>query len=336
MIVRLMARRLLGLVFTGLGITLLVFLMSHVIPADPALLAAGRYAHPEQIARIREEYGLDQPIFVQYLRYLLRLSRGDLGISIRTHRPVIQDLGQRVSATLELSLAAEILVVAIGIPLGVIAATQKDRWGDHIGRLVSIVGVSLPIFWLGLVLQLLFYGKLAILPIVGRLDTLVDPPTRITGLYLLDSLVTRNWQALASASRHIVLPAFGLSFPGISIVARMVRSSLLEVLRQPYMTVARAKGLGQRSVVFGHALRNALIPVITVLALQMGSLLAGAVLIETIFAWPGVGFYAVASVQAMDYQPIMGVTLLVAVGYALANLVADVLYVVVDPRVSYR
>ncbi len=328
-------RRLIGIVFVMIGVSLITFVISHVVPADPAVAALGDHATDDQIAAFRAEYGLDKPVAEQYVIYMNGLLHGDLGRSIRTRRPVADDLRDFFPATFELSFAALIVSLLIGLPAGMISAVTRNRLPDHFVRLFSLVGGSLPIFWLGLMLISLFYSRLDWLPSGARLDQFLDPPRSITGLYVVDSLLTGNVATLQSSLHHLLLPAFTLGYFSTAVIARMMRSSMLEVMRQDYMLVARAKGLRQRAVILRHGLRNALIPTLTIIGVTFGSLLSGAVLTETIFSWPGLGRYATASAISLDFPAVMGVTLLAAVIYPLANLLVDLSYHWLDPRIQH-
>lgn len=315
-----------------LGITLVVFVLSHVVPGDPARLAAGPQARIEQVESVRREYGLDKPLPEQYFIYIRNLLRGDLGKSLQSRRAVLEDLRDYFPATLELTLAATFLAVTGGILLGILSAVEKNRLLDHIARIFSLTGVSMPVFWLGIVLVLIFYRQLNWLPFGGRLDPALTPPPHITGLYTLDSLLSGNFVALWSSIRYLILPAITLAYNSLAVVSRMTRASLLEVLQEDYVRTARAKGLIERLVLFRHALRNALIPVITIIGLQFGGLLSGAFLVEIIFSWPGLGTYAMKAILFLDYNGIIGVTILTAIVFMVTNLAVDLLYVVIDPR----
>lgn len=328
-------RRLFGIILVLIGVSIITFVISHVIPADPVLAALGDHATPDQVTAYRQEYGLDKPLVEQYFRYLSDLVGGDMGKSIRTQRPVRQDLGDFLPATIELALMALLLSLIAGIPLGILSALWRNRLGDHIIRIFSIVGASLPVFWLGLVLIAIFYYRLDWLPQGGRIDKFIDPPTAISGLYVLDSLLTGNWPALKSSLLHLVLPTVVLGYYSTAIISRMVRSSMLEVLSQDYLRTARAKGLTQRVVIMRHALRNAMLPVLTIIGVTFGNLLSGAVLTETVFGWSGLGRYATQSAISLDFPAVMGVTLLSAVVYAVTNLLVDLGYFTLDPRVQY-
>jgi peptide/nickel transport system permease protein len=328
-------RRLALLVFVLLGVSVLTFLISHVVPSDPARLAAGPRASHEQVVQLRQQLGLDRPLHEQYWMYMSGLLRGDLGYSLFSRRPVIEDLKDYFPATVELTVAAMLICLVVGIPLGVLSAMHKNRLLDHLGRLVCIGGVAIPIFWLALLFQLLFYRWLDILPAGGRIDPGLSPPQTITGMYTLDSLLTGDWQVLRSSLSYLILPAITLAFASLAWVARVTRTSMLETLDQDYVRTARSKGMSERRMIYGHALRNALIPTVTLIGLQIGALMAGAFLVEIIFSWPGIGYYTVNAIMAMDFNAIMSTTLLVAVVYTIVNLVVDILYVALDPRISY-
>ena len=329
-------RRLALLVFVLLGVSLLTFFISHVVPGDPARLAAGAHATGKQVEALRQKLGLDRPLPDQYLRYMGGLLRGDLGYALSSRRPVLEDLKDYFPATVELTVAALLICLVVGIPLGVLSAVHKGGLVDHVGRVICIGGVALPLFWLALLCQLIFYRWLGLVPAGGRLDPGLSSPPTLTGLYILDSLLTANWPVLRSSLWHIVMPAITLAFASLAWVARVTRISMLETLGQDYIRTARGKGLTERGVVYRHALRNALIPTVTLVGLQTGALLAGAFLVEVIYSWPGIGFYTVNAIMAMDFNAIISTTLLVAVVYTVTNLVVDILYVALDPRISYQ
>lgn len=326
-------RRVILSIIALLGITILVFVLSHVVPGDPARLAAGPQAREEQVESVRKEYGLDKPLPQQYLIYMKNLLKGDLGKSLQSRRPVVEDLRDYFPATLELTLIASIIAIIGGILLGMVSALKQNQFLDHFSRIFSLTGISMPVFWLGLLLVLLFYRDLSWLPFGGRLDASLTPPTHITGLYLLDSVLTGNWETFWSALAYLVLPSISLSLGSLGVIARMTRASLLEVIPQDYVRTARAKGLQEKAIIYGHVLRNALFPIITISGLQIGSLLSGAFLVEVIFSWPGLGTYAMKAILFLDYNGIIGVTLLIGLVYMLTNLLVDILYFVVDPRV---
>ncbi|MFQ5856631.1 MAG: ABC transporter permease [Anaerolineae bacterium] len=329
------ARRIVLAVPLIISITLLAFIVSHLIPADPLGMVLSERAmnNPEIVQAYRARWGLDRPLHEQYLVYIWRLFQGDLGDSIATQRPVRDDLAQFLPATLELSAAAMLFSTLIGIPLGVLAAIYRDSWVDHLTRVISLIGVSVPVFWLGLLLLNAFYFHLRWLPGPGRLDPHMSPPQTVTGLMTMDSVLAGDWAALISSLRHLFLPALVLGSYTMGAVSRMTRSSLLEVLAQDYVRTARAKGLREWLVIMRHALRNALIPTITVIGLAFGDLMSGAVLTETIFSWPGIGRYAVLAASYLDLQAIMGVTITIATVYIIVNLAVDITYALIDPRI---
>lgn len=326
-------RRLIFLVFVVFGVTVVTFVISHMIPGDPARMMAGDRATNEIVENMRHQLGLDQPLWRQYVTYIGQVGQGDFGISIRTQRPVMDDIKRFFPATIELALAALIFAVVIGVPLGVLSAVAKDKWIDQISRTISVTGISTPAFWLGLLLIYLFYGRLGILPGSGRLASGIAPPATITGFYTLDALFTFNWPALRSSLSHLLLPALTLGFVHLGIVTRQIRSAMLEVLQEDYVRTARASGLPRRTVLFGHALRNALIPSVTMIGLAFGDLLYGAVLTETVFAWPGMGNYVVQSITALDFPAIMGFTVVASTAYVVLNLAVDLLYMWLDPQI---
>ncbi|QIG48909.1 ABC transporter permease [Nordella sp. HKS 07] len=331
--IQIVVRRLALLLFVVLGVVIITFTISHLIPGDPARMIAGDRASDETIANIRKEYGLDRPVPEQFVTYVKGLLNGDLGISLHTRRPVAEDIRTFMPATLELGLFALIFAVLAGIPLGVLSAVYKDGPIDQIARTVSIAGISMPAFWFGLALIIVFYAKLNILPGSGRIALDVLPPDRVTGFYLIDTILAGDWDAFRSAARHLILPAFVLGFVNLGIITRQIRASMLEVLQEDYIRTARANGLSRKAVILGHALRNALIPSVTLLGLAFGDLLYGAVLTETVFAWPGMGSYVVTSIQTLDFPAIMGFTVVASIGYVLVNLVVDLIYMLLDPQI---
>lgn len=328
------ARRLLWLLPVLLGVSLLTFLISSAVPGDPARIMVGSFATEEVVAKAREELGLNLPLHQQYLRYLSRVVKGDFGTSLTSRRAVVTDLVDYLPATIELAMAGLVIAVLIGIPLGVISAYKRDRMPDHIGRFLALFGVAMPTFWLGLMLLVVFYLWLDWLPGVGRIDGHIPLPASITGLYLIDSLLAGNWGAFVSALRHLILPAFCESVVIMGILARMTRSSMLEVLRQDYIKTARAKGVMERVVLFRHALKNAMLPIITVIGMIFGHLIGGSVLVEYVFSWPGIGQYAVRAISYLDFPAIMGVTILAAATFVTVNLLVDLAYFWIDPRIK--
>lgn len=331
-----LVRRAAFLVVTLLGMSLVMFVITHLIPADPARIAAGENATREMVAGVRRELGLDRSLPEQYALYLGRLVRGDLGVSVETRRPVLNELRAHFPATFELSLFSLVVSVIIALPLGVIGAVGRGSAVDHGSRFVSLTGISLPIFWLGLMLQLLFYKVLGWFPHGGRLSGSLAPPPAWSGLYVIDSIVAGDVHVFVDACWHLVLPGLAMSSITVAILSRMTRASTLSVLRQEYVRVARAKGLSEFAVVGRHVLRNAAIPIVAVLGVQFGVLLTGAVLTETIFAWPGIGRLAFRAIDGLDYPVIMGFALLVTLCFSVINVLTDVCYGLLDPRVSIR
>ncbi|MBA3943360.1 MAG: ABC transporter permease [Herpetosiphonaceae bacterium] len=331
---RFLIRRLAGLVLVLAGVSVITFALTQVVPIDPALAALGQNAREDQIQAFRHAYGLDRPPVQQYISYIGRLLHGNFGLSIRTRRPVADDLRDYMPATIELSLAAMGVSLLLGISLGIVAAVQHNGWVDGLARIFALVGGSLPIFFLGLLVLALFYTKLRWLPGPGRLDPYLTPPPRVTGMYTIDSLLARNGPTLRSSLLHLVLPALTLGYFSTAVLLRMTRSAMLEVLQQDYVRTARAKGLRGSVVLLRHALKNSMIPVLTTIGVTFGSLLSGAVLTETIFAWPGLGRYATASAVSLDFPAVMGVTLVSAVVYPVVNLLVDIGYHVLDPRIG--
>jgi len=327
------ARKLAGLVIVVLGVTLITFVISHKIPGDPARLLAGPRASAQAVQQIRAELGLDQPILIQYGRYVRELAHGDLGTSIVTSRPVLDDVLQVLPATVELVLTALFVATLLGVTLGSLAAVYRGRMLDKSVRLLATLSISVPSFWFALVLLLIFYGAFDLLPGDGRLTPGIDAPARVTGLYLIDALIARDATAFKDAFAHIVLPAATLAFASVGGVIRLIRSSMIEVLQEDYIRTAVASGLRWRTIVFNYALRNALIPFITVMGLELGSLLFGSVVVEMAFAWPGVGAYVLNAIFSLDFPAIMGFTVVVSIAYVLINVLVDLLYRVVDPRI---
>ena len=332
---RFLARRLLLGVLVLFGVVTITFLLTRVIPSDPAAKWAGARATQEQIAATRVELGLDRPLAVQYLRYVADLLRGDLGRSLRSHQPITEELKNYLPATLELVLLSTVFAVFVGIPLGVLSAKRKDKLADHICRFFSVGAVSLPTFWVGLFLQLIFYTWLGWLPLGERVSfqvALTHGVPNITGFIIVDSLVTGNFAVMRDALAHIVLPGITVALYPIGLVARMTRSSLLEILGEDYIGAARSYAIPERKVLWSYALKNSLGPTSTVVTLSVGYTLVNTFLIEAIFSWPGVGMYISDSVTSLDYPSIMGVTIVSAIAYVALNLVADII-VALDPRI---
>jgi len=328
-------RRIFILIPTLLGVSIIVFVMLHITPGDPAELLLGERATEEALVELREHLGLNEPLYVQYGMFLKRLMKGDLGETIWTRQKVWTEIKHRFPATIELTLAALCIACFFGIIFGIISATKQYSIFDYVSMIGALAGVSMPIFWLGLIFMLIFSLNLGWLPISGRLSVDIDLEV-ITNFYILDSVLTRNWAALKDAAWHLIMPAVTLSTIPMAIVARMTRSAMLEVLRQDYIKTAKAKGLSNFTVTFKHALRNALIPVVTTIGLQFGVALGGAILTETIFAWPGVGKWMYDAVMQRDYMVIQGGVLFIAAVFVVINLCVDVLYAVINPRISVQ
>jgi peptide/nickel transport system permease protein len=332
---RYIIRRVLLLPPMLVGITLLSFILSHAVPADPVSANLGEQAaaNPEVVAAFRHRWGLDRPLPQQYAVYLGRLAQGDMGISISTHQPVTIDLRQHLPATIELAVAAMILSLLLGIPLGIASAVRRDTAIDQISRGGSLVGVSVPVFWLGLVALLIFYARLGWVPSPGQLSPRLPRPPFVTGFIILDAVLAGRMDIARDALAHLALPALVLAAYSVGVITRMMRGSMLDVLGEDYVRTARAKGLPGRTVTLRHAARNALLPVLTVIGLSFGGLLSGAVVTESVFAWPGLGSYAFQSATSLDFPAIMGVGIVVASVYILVNLVVDLAYAAVDPRI---
>ncbi|RTH03369.1 peptide ABC transporter permease [Thermus scotoductus] len=330
-------RRLLGLVPVLFGITLLVFLFLQLIPGDPAQAILGERGTPEQLAALREKLGLNKPLYVQYLTFVKNILTGDLGTSAVSTIPVAEELKRRWPATFELALAATLVAVVFGIPVGILAAVRKNSLLDTLSMSLSLVGVSMPVFWLGLLLVYLFAVNLHWLPTGGRLSTDLAIDFRpITGFLVLDGMLALKPEVLMDALRHLVLPALTLGTIPLAILTRITRSAMLEVLSQDYVRTARAKGLAERQVILKHALKNALLPVVTLVGLQFGTLLGGAILTETIFSWPGIGSYIYEGILNRDYPVVQAGVLVVATVFVLVNLLVDLSYALLDPRIQYR
>ena len=330
-------RRLLGLVPVLFGITLLVFLFLQLIPGDPAQAILGERGTPEQLAALREKLGLNKPLYVQYLTFVKNILTGDLGTSAVSTIPVAEELKRRWPATFELALAATLVAVVLGIPVGILAAVRKNSLLDTFSMSLSLVGVSMPVFWLGLLLVYFFAVNLHWLPTGGRLSTDLAIDFRpITGFLVLDGMLALKPEVLMDALRHLILPALTLGTIPLAILTRITRSAMLEVLSQDYVRTARAKGLAERQVILKHALKNALLPVVTIVGLQFGNLLGGAILTETIFSWPGIGSYIYEGILNRDYPVVQAGVLVVATVFVLVNLLVDLSYALLDPRIQYR
>jgi peptide/nickel transport system permease protein len=329
---RFAVRRLLLLVPILLGLSILVFFWIRALPGGPAQALLGERATPETIAQIERQYGLDQPVHVQYWKYLERTGRLDLGTSITSRRAVTDELTERFPATIELSLAAMLFSVLFGIPLGFLAAKRYGTWLDHSSLVASLIGISIPIFFLAILLKYLFAVKLGLLPTVGRISVLIDlnHPTKF---YVLDAILAGDLGALWDVLKHLILPAVALGSIPLAIIARITRAAVLDVQNEDYVRTARAKGLSPREVDERHVLRNALLPIMTIIGLQTGLLLSGAVLTETVFAWPGMGTWLVGAIRNRDFPVLQGGILFVALVFVLVNLVVDMAYALVNPRI---
>jgi peptide/nickel transport system permease protein len=327
-------RRSLTVIPVLLGVSILVFSFVHLIPGDPAVTMLGERATPEKVAEVRARLGLDRPIHAQYLLYLGKVVRGDLGISIVRGDPVLTDLLRRFPATVELAVAAIVLATLVGIPIGIVSAVWRKSVVDSLSRVFALTGVSMPIFWLGVMLAWVFAVELHWLPTGARLDSPADYEP-LTHFVLLDAVLRRNWGMVEDVLRHLILPAVALATIPLAVIARMMRASMLEVLSRDYIRTADAKGLSRAAVILRHGLRNALLPVLTVVGLQVGSLLAGAILTETIFSWPGIGRWVYESIESRDYPIVQGASLFIGVIVVVVNLLTDLLYAAVDPRIKY-
>lgn len=332
---RYVVRRVLLLPVLLLGVSVLSFVLSHLVPADPATAFLGQRAagDPAVVAAFRHRWGLDRPLPAQYLIYLEGLLHGDMGTSLSTRRPVAVDLRERFPATVELAIGAMIFSVAVSIPLGVMAAVRRRGIAAEAARVTSLLGVSTPVFWLGLMAIIVFYADLGWAPAPGPLGLDVAPPPTITGLLIPDALLAGQFGVAFDALKHLALPAIVLSTYSLGSLTRLMRSTMIETLTEDYIRTARAKGLPQWTVVGQHAVRNALIPVLTVMGLNFGNLLAGAVVTETVFSWPGLGQYAFEAASSLDFAAIMGVGMLIALSYLVMSLLVDVSYAFIDPRV---
>lgn len=328
-------RRVLMLIPVLIGVTILTFSLLHLIPGDPARSMLGEKANEAQLELLREELGLNEPFIIQYGSFLGKIVQGDLGESIQSKEDISTEMLVKLPATVELTIFAMILAIIVGVLAGTIAAVKQYSWFDNISMTGALFGVSLPIFWLGLMMILIFSVYFNILPPSGRLTSGVELEN-ITNFYLLDSILTGNWLAFKDVFLHLLMPGIALGTIPMAIIARMTRSSMLEVMKQDYIRTAQAKGLKKHLVVFQHALKNAFLPVLTVIGLQFGLLLGGAVLTETIFSWPGVGRYVYLAVLGRDYPIVQSTILIIAVIFVLVNLVTDILYKYFDPRIKFE
>ena len=328
-------RRLYQALWVLIAVTVVTFFISNLLPGDPALSRAGQFATREQVEATRIRLGLDQPLHIQYLKYMQRLLSGDLGLSITSRQPVLKELRAFFPATLELTIAAFCFTLTVGIPLGIVAGSTKSRWVKSTIIMGSLIGVGIPVFWAGLVFQLVFAGRLDILPLAGRLTLTVPAPPSVTNMYLIDSILAGQWDTFKDALIHLILPAFTLSLGQIGAMARTTNSAMASVIHRDYVRTAHAKGLTERKVLWSHVLRNALLPVVTVLGLYVAFMLNGALLIEIIFSWGGLGTYAWIGIFRNDITVIMGVTLTASLTFMFVNLVIDLTYPFLDPRIQY-
>jgi ABC-type dipeptide/oligopeptide/nickel transport system permease component len=332
---RYVIRRLLVIPVVLLGIVTVAFAISHLVPANPlsSVLSERQLGNPEAVAAANRRYGLDKPLPEQYVIYVKNLFTGDAGTSFVTKQPVVSDIGRRLPATLELTFAAMVIAIVGGLGIGVLVSTRHNKLTDHLGRLFALVGSSVPVYWSGLVLLLIFSVKLGWLPGPGRLDSRSLAPPDVTGFYTIDSLLNRDLSTFVEAIKHLILPSVVLGWGVMGTVSRIVRASMLDVLSQDYVRTARAKGARESTVVFRHALRNAMIPAMTIVGFSVAYLITNAVLVESIFSWPGIGSYAVNGAQTLDFPAIMGVCMLGGLAFLLANFVTDLGYALADPRI---
>lgn len=332
-------KRLIMAVFVLISVSIMTFFIARVVPSDPAAAWVGPRPTQEQIDKATLELGLDKPLTVQYLRYMQGVLQGNLGTSVKTRQPILTDIKTFLPATLELVLAGMLIAVLVGVPLGVLSGAKKGSWLDHLTRLVSIAGVSMPAFLLGLLLQLLFFSRLGLLPLGSRLSTeisLAHPITPITGFYVIDSLATGNMVAFKDSLIHLILPAVALATYPIGLAIRMTRSTMVEVLNEKYIAAARLGGVPERSILFVLALKNAIVPTLNALGLAFVYSLTGAILIEIIFSWPGLGAYVTNAVLSVDFPVIVSVTLIMTVFYIFINLILDLAQAMLDPRVTLQ
>lgn len=326
-------RRLLELVPTLFGLLLLIFIIARVMPGDPVRLALGPEATQEAAAAFRAELGLDQPLWKQFVDYVVGLTQGEFGTSLRTYQDVSADVSDSLAATLELVIAALFIAIVVGVPVGMLSALYRDSWIDNLVRAISISGVALPRFWVGIMLQIWLASSLGWFPIIGR-DGGV-PPDHVTGMYVLDSILTLDFRALRDSLSHLFLPAVTLALPSAAQLARLTRASMIEVLRQQYVLVHRAYGIHPHVVAWRFALRNGLTSVLTLVGLSFGALIENAVLVEVVFSWPGISAYGASAVLAKDFNAVVAVTLIIGLSFLLANLIVDLLYGLLDPRVRH-
>ena len=328
-------RRVLLFIPVLIGLSIVTFVISHIVPGDPVGLAAGPGSTPEQLAALRKQFGMDQPLPVQYLRYMANVLRGDLGASIMSRHTVVSDLRVFFPNTLELVIVSMIIAVCIGIPLGVVAAVWRDRWPDQLTRVFALGSISVPSFWLAIVLQILLAMSLHLLPVGGIYDARATQPATHTGFLLIDTLIDGDPRAFGITIQHLILPAVTLSLGPIAFIMRILRADVLETLNSDWVKMLRANGVPERVILFKYVLKHSLIATVSVIGFIIGYSLGGSVVIETVFDWPGVGLYAVNSALALDFQPVMGVTLMIGLIFLIVNLLTDLTYGVLDPRIRF-
>jgi peptide/nickel transport system permease protein len=328
-------RRIVLLIPVVIGLTVIMFAIARLLPGDPVALAAGANATQAEIEALAREFGLDQPIWTQYFTYVTGLVQGDLGTSLLTRRPVAADIAAYLPATLELVFAAMFIAVAVGIPLGLVTAVWRNKWPDYLSQVLAIGAISMPRFFLGLLLQLCFAMWLMWLPLGGRLPIIVIPPPTVTGFLTIDSLLAGDMNAFVTSLRHLAMPAIAMSLSPLATIMRMMRASTIEVMSQDYVTTARALGLPRGKIILKYVARNAVSVTLTVIGLYFGWLLGGTVLVETVFDWPGLGLSATKAIISQDMMPVIGVALVIGLLFVLANLVIDLLYGVINPKVRY-
>ena len=328
------ARRVLGTIPVIVLISVLVFMLVQAAPGDPADMLLSDEASAADIAQARARWGLDQPIYVQYGKFFVNALHGDFGTSFRYADPVIEVIGQRLPATLELAIVSIVIAALLGVPLGVWAGAKPNSWADNLGSIFGFFGISMPSFWFGIMLILVVSGMLNLLPSAGR-DTYGVAGDPITGFYILDSLLKGNWTALEDAVLHIIMPAIALGTNMMGIIMRVTRSSVLEVMNEDYVTTARAKGASEHAVLWHHVVRNALIPIVTVVGLELGTLLSGSIIVETVFSWPGIGALLISAITSRDYPLIIGTVMVYTTLFVVINFTVDLLYGLIDPRIRF-
>ncbi|KKK36393.1 peptide ABC transporter permease [Mesobacillus campisalis] len=328
-------RRILQLIPVLIGMSIIVFSIIHAIPGDPATVILGDQATPEAVAELREEMGLNEPLVKQYFSYVSGILTGDLGTSLKTSKSIQEEITPYLMATIELMMMSMIIAIIIGVNAGIIAAWKRASWFDYTAMLVALIGVSIPVFWFGLMEQWIFAEKLGLLPSTGRMNAR-EPVEALSGLLLVDTILQGNWSGFWDVLKHLILPSIALGTIPMAIIARITRSSMLEVLELDYIRTARAKGLSGFWVLYKHALKNAFAPILTIIGMLVGLLLGGAVLTETIFGWPGVGRYIYDAIGSRDYPVIQSGILIIATIFVFVNLIVDLLYSLLDPRINYR